>query len=75
MPVLFVDFENHGKKRPTTHVNGDRGVKVLSSQLPSEWVIRECSSDYGIDLEVELFSTKTNRALGERVLVQVKGTV
>lgn len=75
MSEIFVDFENHGKKRPATHVNGDRGVKALRSQLPSEWVIRECSSDYGIDLEVELFSTKTNRALGERVLVQVKGTV
>ena len=45
--------------------------------MPEEWVIREYTADYGIDLDVELFekcSEKVYITKGEHVLFQVKTT-
>lgn len=60
------------KKRPPSHVIGDKGINVLRQFIPESWVIREYSKDYGIDLDVELFSEETQCTLGEHVLFQVK---
>ena len=60
------------KKRPISHVIGDKGINVLRRLIPESWVVREYSKDYGIDLDVELFSEETQCTLGEHVLFQVK---
>jgi tetratricopeptide (TPR) repeat protein len=59
-------------KRPRTHVTGSKAVRAFINALPDEWVIREPSEDYGIDLEVEVF--ENGRATGLTFKVQSKGT-
>lgn len=67
------------KKRPVSHITGDKGIDIVKSVLPSEWVIRTLTPDYGIDLLVELFDfvddkKKVCETLGEFLYLQVKGT-
>ena len=73
MANIFVDHSECAKKRPQGHIIGDQAVAILKKLLPRQWVIREYFSDYGIDLDVELFSLTTGRTLGEHVFFQVKG--
>lgn len=65
-----------GKKRPFSHIKGDRGVEILKQYLPEEWVVRVYTPDYGIDLSVELFSNYEDGFIteGEHIFFQVKGT-
>lgn len=67
------------KKRPISHITGDKAIDVIKSLLPSEWVIRSMLPDYGIDLLIELFDYIDKdeticETLGEFLFVQVKGT-
>ena len=66
----------HGKKRPVQHVIGERGVDIVKKCFPKEWVVREYTPDYGIDLSVELFSPYENSFItnGEHIFFQVKAT-
>lgn len=63
-----------GKKRPLTHIRGDEGIRLLKECLPKEWVVREYTPDYGIDLSVELFDRTDSGFItkGEHVFFQVK---
>lgn len=44
--------------------------------MPIEWVVREYTPDYGIDLSVELFEEYKENYIttGEHIYFQVKGT-
>lgn len=66
----------NGKKRNEAHILGEQAVRLFSGMLPREWVVREYTPDYGIDLELELFELvdDTYMAAGEHIYVQVKGT-
>lgn len=70
------DFMNVGKKRPFSHIKGDKGVEILRKCLPEEWVVREYKPDYGIDLSIELFAQYKDGFItrGEHIFFQVKGT-
>lgn len=66
------------KKRPVSHITGDKAIDIVKSMLPDEWVIRPLTPDYGIDLLVELFdfvddNKKICETLGEFLYIQVKG--
>lgn len=66
-----------GKIRTSQHITGDRAVKIIKDRiLPPEWVVREMTPDYGIDLDVELFDYENDKCvtLGEHIFVQAKGT-
>ena len=56
--------------RDEKHVIGEQAVLILKRVLPKEWVCREQSSDYGIDVEIELAGT---HATGWIFKGQVKG--
>lgn len=67
------------KKRPISHITGDKAIEIIKAILPKEWVIRTITPDYGIDLLIELFdfvdaSNEVSETLGEFLFVQVKGT-
>jgi hypothetical protein len=74
------------KRQSEEHVIGREAVKIVTSALPSWWVVREYQPDYGIDLAIELFEETGGRCsggksrkqtydtLGEHLLVQVKGS-
>jgi len=38
-------------KRPATHITGEQAVLAFRQSLPKEWILREVSTDYGIDCE------------------------
>lgn len=65
-----------GKRRSLTHIKGESGVTILKNCFPEEWVVREYSPDYGIDLSVELFVPFGSGFItaGEHVFFQVKAT-
>lgn len=68
---------NSGKKRTDAQITGDEAVKYICNYcIPKEWVVRELSPDYGIDLDIELFEKDESICwtLGEHVFVQAKGT-
>jgi len=41
-------------RRTRAHVLEDESEKALKDLLPSEWIFRKKSHDYGIDLEIAL---------------------
>lgn len=65
-----------GKIRSEAHLIDSFAVNLVEEKLPQEWVVRELTPDYGLDLDVELFVKECNRivTLGERLYIQVKGT-
>ncbi len=65
-----------GKKRTFAHVKGELGVSILKKCFPEEWVVREYTPDYGIDLSVEFFTQHNGGYItaGEHLLFQVKAT-
>lgn len=65
-----------GKKRSLTHIKGESGVTILKEHIPKEWVVREYTPDYGIDLSIELFTPYGAGFIttGEHVFFQVKAT-
>ena len=60
-------------KRPRQHELESESYKYFNSLLPSGWVFREKSHDYGIDGEVEVFDEDGN-STGRVFLVQLKAT-
>jgi hypothetical protein len=56
--------------RDEKHVIGEQAVLTLKRVLPKEWICREQSSDYGIDVEIELAD---KHATGWIFKGQVKG--
>ena len=73
MEQLFVNNSVNAKKRPDAHIVGEQAVALFKQLLPRQWATREYVPDYGIDLDVELFSESSHQTLGEHILVQVKG--
>lgn len=67
---------SEGKKRNKSQIIGEKAVEILRGLLPIEWVVREYTPDYGIDLSVELFEEYKSNYIttGEHVYFQVKGT-
>jgi hypothetical protein len=59
--------------RSTAHITGERAVLELRRSLPKEWIVREVSSDYGIDCEIEVVDADS-LVTGAMILAQVKGT-
>jgi hypothetical protein len=60
-------------KRSARHLIGERAVQQLREQLPSRWIIREKSPDYGIDCEIEIVDGDSS-VTGGLIFAQVKGT-
>lgn len=59
-------------KRPKQHEIDSSAKKIFCSQLPSSWVEREQSSDYGVDFELEIFDNGISTGLLAKI--QLKGT-
>jgi hypothetical protein len=57
-------------KRPYAHVLGEMGERFVIAHLPSEWITRQISYDYGLDLNVE--KVENGRVTGKNFSVQVK---
>jgi len=66
----------NGKVRAQAHITDSKAISFVKSRLPEEWVVRELSPDYGIDLDVEVFQHENGQVvtLGEHLFFQVKGT-
>ncbi|WP_143565483.1 MULTISPECIES: DUF4365 domain-containing protein [unclassified Sporosarcina] len=63
------------KKRVFQHIMADDSIKIIRQTFPREWIIREYTPDYGIDLKVEIFESvqgNNYEALGEFFFAQVK---
>jgi hypothetical protein len=58
--------------RPRQHILETISKKALEQIIPDEWVVRPLSSDYGIDLMVEVY--KNNKSTGDFFYIQLKGT-
>lgn len=65
-----------GKIRNQNHITDTRALRFLHALFPPEWVPREMTPDYGIDIDLELFGYENGKCitLGEHVFLQVKGT-
>ncbi len=59
-------------KRIRQHIIEDESESILKSIIPSEWVLRKLTPDYGIDYNVEIF--ENNQSTGIHFFVQLKGT-
>jgi hypothetical protein len=59
-------------KRPRNHIIEDESESILKKLLPTEWVLRKLSPDYGIDYLVEVF--ENNKSSGIHFFIQLKGT-
>lgn len=58
-------------KRPSHHVTSEQAVSILKMVLPKEWIVRDQpSSDYGIDVEIELAASTVSGLICKG---QVKG--
>ncbi|MCG9745650.1 DUF4365 domain-containing protein [Shewanella sp. Isolate8] len=60
-------------KRHRNHQLETESVRELQSKLPSTWVYRTPTDDYGIDGEVEIFDDE-GVATGKKFLLQLKAT-
>lgn len=60
-------------RRPRAHELETDSRNVFRAALPSQWVAREITSDYGLDEHVEIFTTEGD-ATGRAFLAQLKGT-
>lgn len=59
--------------RPNNHITGDNAVRQISANLiPSEWIVNEIKSDYGLDMFVEV--VEDNATTGRHLYIQSKGT-
>lgn len=59
-------------KRVRNHIIEDESEHLLKGIVPSEWVLRKLSPDYGIDYIVEVF--EDYQATGQHFFIQLKGT-
>jgi hypothetical protein len=62
--------EGRFPSRPYAHVLGEMGERFVISHLPSEWITRQISYDYGLDLNVE--RVENGRVTGKNFSIQVK---
>lgn len=61
-------------QRAENHIRETLGYKVLETNIPSNWIIRDVTErDYGIDCYLELVNSD-NRLTGEIAFVQMKTT-
>lgn len=60
-------------KRPRSHQLEDLSLNRFRQAVPTAWVVRERSRDYGVDLEVEIF-TEDGEATGLFFYVQLRAT-
>jgi hypothetical protein len=67
---------SEGKQRSISQIIGENAVEIIRRIFPDEWVIREYTPDYGIDLAVEIFEEYKENYIttGEHVYFQIKGT-
>jgi hypothetical protein len=59
-------------KRPKSHQIDTKAQRILDSKLPSNWVKREKTPDYGVDYEIEVFDDE--EPTGIWFTIQLKGT-
>ena len=59
-------------KRNRQHIIEDESENILRSLIPTEWVLRKLTPDYGIDYNVEIFEGE--EATGLHFFLQLKGT-
>lgn len=62
------------KERAQSHLNEEKSRVIFKQALPTEWVFRDYSPDYGIDLSIELFSEINGKyyTQGEHIYIQIK---
>lgn len=62
------------KERAQSHLNEEKSRALFKQALPTEWVFRDYSPDYGIDLSIELFSETNGKyyTQGEHIYIQLK---
>ena len=64
---------NKMPNRHPSHQLSAESKKKFEAVIPSQWVVRELTDDYGIDFEVEVFDEHGN-ATAEKFYVQLKST-
>jgi hypothetical protein len=64
---------NNLPQRPIQHVIAEQGISILRNALPSQWILREISPDYGLDCEIEIVSIDGS-VTGALIKAQVKAT-
>ena len=67
------------KRRVRQQIMEDQSIEIVRRILPNEWVVRDYSPDYGIDMAVEVFgpidsNMSIAETMGEWFFVQVKST-
>lgn len=60
-------------KRPRSHILEEESRNYFRSIIPSEWLFRDESPDYGIDGSIEIFDTN-DESTALRFFVQLKAT-
>src|SRR3972149_9893253 len=60
-------------KRPRQHVEETVSFKIFSQAIPSDWIIRDITPDYGLDKSVEI--VENEKTTGKEFLAQIKATV
>ena len=59
--------------RSRSHILEEESLFELKRIMPNEWVIREKPKDYGVDVEIEIFSAGGSYT-GLVFWIQLKGT-
>lgn len=60
-------------KRNNSHIIGDSAARIIEASLiPQEWIINPQTSDYGLDMLVEI--VKDNETTGKMFFIQAKGS-
>ena len=59
-------------KRPPEHVLEERSRRKLKSSLPDQWIIRDITPDYGLDMEITI--AENGEVTTEVIAIQVKAT-
>lgn len=64
--------------RTRKQITGDRGEAIAKIAFPHTWVVRDLPSDYGLDLNIEVFNTPAGNedllTTGQHLYAQVKST-
>lgn len=59
-------------KRPRSHVLEQEARQAIRAALPPEWVVRDLTPDYGLDLHIEIFTNEEPTPF--QFYIQAKGT-
>ena len=57
-------------KRPRQHIMEDESGRLLTTLIPSEWIVRAIPKDYGVDYEIEFVDQEI--VSGNRIWIQMK---